>query len=174
VALFTDEVGLGQPGAELSVDVTETLYSKCMEMIARGKRLNLAEARMLQPTCQNEVSIQPFPTRGHLREGHPNLKGNASLLRQHAYRSQSAESHEDGVKELADSAIFTSEVSCQRVLSTRVGLISVRKWTLASRAAPECRTFAGCWHSRRGAPDVLRFSRGGSSSHSAPSAANAC
>jgi len=63
------------------------------------------------------MSIQPLPARGHLREGHSNLKGYASLLRQHAYRSESTQSQKDGVKELADVTIFTSEVSRQSVLA---------------------------------------------------------
>lgn len=117
MVLFTDEVGLGQPGTKLSVDVTEAVYPKGMEMIAGGKRLNLAKARVLQSPCQDEVSIQPLPAWGHLCEGHANLKGNASLLRQHAYRPESTDSHEDGVKELADSAILASEVSRQSVLA---------------------------------------------------------
>ena len=51
-----------------------------MNVIAWRDRLNLAKARMLEPACENDMTIQPLCLGRDLREGHAHLKSDARFL----------------------------------------------------------------------------------------------
>ena len=81
VALFPDRVCLAQPRDKRVVDVGWLRETKVMDVIACGDRLDLSETRVLETAGEDDVAVEPLPSRRHLREGHAHLEGNARFFR---------------------------------------------------------------------------------------------
>lgn len=80
VLLGPDRICLGHPSAKLLVEVAQLGKPKGMKVIPGGKGLHPSKARMLDPSSQDKVTVQPpLPRYGH-SEGHPEMKGDTRLL----------------------------------------------------------------------------------------------
>ena len=55
-----------------------------MNVVARRDRLNLTKTRMLEPACENDMTIQPPSLGRDLRKRHAHLKSNARFLWQNS------------------------------------------------------------------------------------------
>jgi hypothetical protein len=90
VQLLTHSVCLGQPCAKLSVYVAWLGESEGVHMITRRNGLYAAEAGVLGPSGQYNMTVEPIRSRCDLRKGHAHLKCNPSLLWNDAHRAESA------------------------------------------------------------------------------------
>ena len=120
VELPPDEIRLRDPRSKIIIDVAGPTDSECMEVIASRERLHLAEARMVQPSGQNDMAVQPLPARSHLRERHAHLEGNPGLLREDANRAVRPDDRNDFLEERTNRRRLAAEVVGERVSSAGV------------------------------------------------------
>jgi hypothetical protein len=66
--LLPNSVRFGQPCAELLVHIQWCGQPKSVNMIPRGDRLHMAETRVLKPTSQHNMAIEPIRSRCNLRK----------------------------------------------------------------------------------------------------------
>ena len=59
MALLAHAVSFRKPGGDFVVDLLDALEAKGVEMIARGKSLDPAEAPILQAPRQNYMAVNP-------------------------------------------------------------------------------------------------------------------
>ena len=138
MALFSDQIGLRQPGAEIGVDLTLLTEAKNVDVVAGRNGLDPAKARMLQPPGEDNMSIQPLLSRCHLREGHPDLKRDPGLFGQNPHRADRLQRGDDVVIERSNLPRFVAKMIGQLMTAAGVRLIAVRECTSAFWAAPQC------------------------------------
>jgi len=73
-------VCLDEPRLELVVEVIHSSEPESVEVIAGRERFDAPKSRRFETPSEDDVPVQPAPARGELREGHPHLKGDSSLL----------------------------------------------------------------------------------------------
>ena len=125
VLLLTDAIRLGQPCAEVRVDVAEVTNAERVNMVARRDSFDPAKPRMLQTPRQDDVTIEPLAARRNLRERHADLERDAGLLGLHAYRSELSQRHEYSIKKLSNPRFLSFKVALERVTPARMCLAPV-------------------------------------------------
>ncbi len=138
MALFSDQIGLRQPGPEIGVDLALLTQTKNVDVVAGRNGLDPAKARMLQSPGEDNMSIQPLLSRCHLREGHPDLKRDPGLFGQNPHRANGAQRGDDVVIERSNLLRFVAKMIGQLMAAAGVRLIAVREFTSAFWAAPQC------------------------------------
>ena len=123
--LLADEIGLCQPGMKVAVDLARLIQPKNVHVIARRKSFNPPEPRMLQPTSEDDMTVQPFLARGHLREGHSHLKRNPGFLRQNPDRPDAPHGRHDRVEERSNLRWLFAEMIGQPGPAAGVRLVAV-------------------------------------------------
>jgi hypothetical protein len=91
---------------------------------------------MLQPPRKHNVAVQPIRSRCDLREGHPRLESNASLLWKDAHRSDCANCRNDLLEKRPDFRPFAAEVMLETMSPAGVRLVSVREIPAALLTLP--------------------------------------
>ena len=115
-------------------------------MVTRRDGLHLAEARVLDPPCQHDVTVEPIRSRRDLRERHAHLESNPSLLWKDPHRSESANCCNDLIEKRSDFRALPAEVIPQAVSPAGVRLVSVREIPSALLTLPKGTIFhAGEW-----------------------------
>lgn len=138
MGLPAHRIRLPQPRTELPVDLGDPRQAERVHVIARRDRLNLSKPWMRDAPRQHDVPVQPPSPRRHLRKRHPDLKGDARLLRQDADRPNGSTRGDDGVVERANSGILSDEMFGDPMAAAAgMRLIPIRKEPRALRAAPE-------------------------------------
>jgi len=64
MTLLANRVRLAHPGDERVIDVARLLEPGHADVIARRERLDPAEARVLELSCEHHVAIEPPLSRG--------------------------------------------------------------------------------------------------------------
>ena len=122
-----------------------------MEVIPRRKRLYATKAGALEAPRQDDVAIQPFSTRGHLREGHSDVERDACLFGKDLDWADLANRGNHRVEQSANPRWLSGKVMLQVMTPTGVRLIAIRELAAASLASPQ-RPFVsgkpGWWHVR--------------------------
>lgn len=135
--LGTDSIGFSDPAPEVVIDVLQRDESKVVHVVSRRERLDLAEARMLEPAREYHVAVQPPLPRRDLREGHAHLKRDSGLLREHGHRSAGHYDTADSLEKDSNGPVFRAKVMLQIEWSARMRLIAIREAPPAARAGPE-------------------------------------
>ena len=86
---------------------------------------------------QNQMSIDPVPPRTQLRERHPNLKCDSSLLWKDDDGAKAAEHARELIVDRPDPRRLAVKVMCQGPQSARMRLIAVRELTIALWTMPK-------------------------------------
>ena len=60
MALLADQVGFGEPGGDFVIDFVHAFETKGVQMISRRESFDAAKARVLQPTRQDDVAVDPI------------------------------------------------------------------------------------------------------------------
>jgi hypothetical protein len=89
-------------------------------VVARGDGLDLAPPRVLNPACQDKMSVHPSLARLHGGEAHANLKGDASLFRNHCDRTAVFDGSPEGVERCDNLFRLSAQMFLQCVASARV------------------------------------------------------
>ena len=100
--LLAHSIRFGEPRSELVIDVSDVVETKDVQVIPGRERLDLAKSWTLHTSGQNEVAIEPLPSRRDLRKRHPHLERNSRFLRQNADRTDAPDLGANGVEEAAD------------------------------------------------------------------------
>ena len=135
--LLPHQIRFRHPRSKIIIDVTRLRDPKCVQVVARRERSHLAEARMVQSSGKNDVSVEPVPARSDLRERHAHLKRDACFFRKDSDPAVRSDDGDDFLEERADDRRFAAEVMRQRESPARVRLIAVRKPSSTLAAAPE-------------------------------------
>jgi hypothetical protein len=140
VLLGADLVGLGQPPGELLVHLGGHGQPERMHHVARGQRVDAQETRAVDPAGQYQVTVQPVAAGHERREAHPDLQGDAGLLRQHLDRPQGRDRGQHGVEGGPDPRAGPGEVPVQ-VTQSRAGvrLVAAGEASPALWAPPHAR-----------------------------------
>src|SRR5450432_2192092 len=136
--LLADGIGLRQPGPEVIVDLAELAQAKDVHMVAGRNALYPSKAGVLKAAGEHDMPVQPLLSRRHLREGHPDLKSDAGLLRQDSHRADGPQRRDDVVVERSNLRRLAPKMIGQMVAAAGVRLIPVRELTSTLLAPPEC------------------------------------
>jgi hypothetical protein len=68
VTLLANRICLGQPGAKFGIHITWRGQPERMNVITRGDRLDLVEARVLKASRKHNMAVEPIGSRCDLRE----------------------------------------------------------------------------------------------------------
>jgi hypothetical protein len=138
VLLLADLVRLAHPGNEGVIDVLGLLEPKGVQVILRGKGLDLSEAWVIQAACEDDVAIEPFLPWCDLRERHSHLKRDAGLFGQDDDRADGLNCSGDAVVDRSNDRVAVCKVVFEVVQrAAGVRLVSIGEDALALRAAPE-------------------------------------
>src|SRR5688500_18405757 len=108
-----------------------------MNVAARRQAVDLPDHRTGPPSREHEVSVEPAISRCDLREGHPHLKGNAAVLRQHDDRADRLDALAHQVEQRSNGGRPAAEVMLEIEGTAGVRLVPVGEGTVAVRALPE-------------------------------------
>ena len=100
--LLAHVIRLEEPRAEFVIDILDVVQTECVHVIPRRVGLDRAKPRILDAPGQNQVAIEPSPSRRDLRKRHPHLKRNPSLLRQHTNRTDAPDLVTESLEEAAN------------------------------------------------------------------------
>jgi hypothetical protein len=136
--LFADEVCLGQPSPEIRVDLAESAQAKDMQVIAGREGLDSAKTRVRKSSREHDMSVQPLLPWCHLRERHPDLKGDAGLFRQDPNWSDGSNRCHDVIEKCPNLRRLSPKMIGQMIAAAGVRLIPIREFTSALLATPQC------------------------------------
>jgi hypothetical protein len=134
--LFADAIRLGQPSPKVRVDLAESAQAKNVHVVAGRNALDPVKARVFKASGEHDMSVQPLLPRRYLREGHPDLKSNASFLRQDPNRADGSQRRHDVVEEPSNLRRLTPKMIGEMVAAARMRLIAVREVASAALATP--------------------------------------
>jgi len=137
VQLLPDRIRLSKPRVDVSIHIGQCGETKVVHVVARRDGLDPAEARMFEPSSQYHVAVEPLAAGRYLGKRHPDLKGDARLLRQDKDGPAQTHTPEHGAVERPDQGRLAQEVALEVERGTGVGLIPIRESTAALRAAPQ-------------------------------------
>lgn len=95
------------------------------------------ETRILQMPRQHNVTNNAVPPQAYGREAHSHLKCYARFFRNDQYRTAAPDQFGELPEQCDCVRTFARKMLPQRVASTEVGLIAVRKRSCAFRALPQ-------------------------------------
>jgi hypothetical protein len=110
--------------------------AKDVHMVAERKGLDPVKTGVVESSGEHDVSVQPLLPPRYLREGHPDLKGNAGLLWQDSDRADGSHRRDDVIEERTDLRRLSPKMIGQMVPPAGVRLITVRELTSALLATP--------------------------------------
>ncbi len=87
MALLAHSVGFGEPGSNFVVHFVHIFETKGVQMISRRESFDPAKARVLQPSRQDDVSVDPILPDDEGSETHPDLESDPCLFRKDDDRS---------------------------------------------------------------------------------------
>jgi hypothetical protein len=127
VPLLPNFVRLSQPRAKLPIHISGCRKPERVNMVTPRDSLHLAKTRVLEPTCQHDMTVQPIRARCDLRERHADLQSNARLLWKDAHGSQSANRPDDMIEQRSNFRPLAAEVMPEIMSPAGVRLVSVRE-----------------------------------------------
>jgi len=134
--LLADQICFRQPCPEVHVDLAGMAQAKDVHMVAGRDGLDPAKARVLKSSREHDVSVQPLLPRRRSREGHPDLKGDAGLLRQDPNWADTSDRRYNLVEEGSNLWRFSPEMISETIAAARMRSVSVREVTSAAFATP--------------------------------------
>ena len=137
--LISHQVCLSQPRFEVRVDIAGLNEPERMQVISGRERLDAAEARVVETSGKDKVTIEPAPARSDLRKGHSYLKCDPRLLGQDSHRANRPDCRDDVVEQRPDRRWLAAEVVGERVPAAGVRLIAIREDASAFPASPQTR-----------------------------------
>lgn len=123
--LLAYKIRLGQPGVKIGVDVAWMGQPKGVNMIPRRKRLHRTKARVLEPSREHHVSVEPAAPGCDLGERHSDLKGDPGLFRKDAHGSELADGGNNAIEKCANLGRLTAEVIGKLVRGACVRLVAI-------------------------------------------------
>ena len=102
VFLFTNRIRFAQPGAKFCIDIGDAREPAGVDVIAWRNCCDAGEAGIFEPSCQDDVSVNPALSRCDLGKGHAHLESDACFFRQNPDRANSLHCSDDSVKNLTN------------------------------------------------------------------------
>jgi hypothetical protein len=118
MALFAYSVGFGEPGRDFVIDFANALEAKGVQMISRGESFDAAEARVLQPTRQDDVAVDPILPDDERSETHPDLERDPGFFGEDDHRSTPLCDRQQFVEDRADALRLSCKMRCERVAAS--------------------------------------------------------
>ena len=138
MALLADLIRFDEPGGDFIVDFVHVLEAEGVKMISRRKGFDPPEARILQTTRQDDVTVDPVLPDRKGRKTHSDLESDPRLLRQNSDRAVCFREGEQFVEDRANLCWFAFKMRGERIgPMTGVRLISIRELAAAFWAAPQ-------------------------------------
>src|SRR5438105_2964231 len=137
MALLAHRVRRADPGPHFVVDLARA-KTQAVPVIARRIRLDLVESRTVDPLAEHESDCQVVVSHHHRDERHPEVKGDARLLRDHGEPPTGLHFGRELVEQSADRRRPLREMRVEwRPAATKVRLVLVGECPPAFGAAPE-------------------------------------
>lgn len=138
VPLRAHLIRLREPGPDFVVNFVQAFEAKRVEMIARRKGFDPAEAWTREATRQNNMAVDPVLPNREGGETHTNLESDPGLLGQHDDRAVFLREGEQFVEDRPDVRRFAFEMRRERIgLIARMRLVPVRELPAAFGATPQ-------------------------------------
>jgi hypothetical protein len=137
VPLLTNGICLGEPGTQGVIDVIDRGQPEGVQVISRRERLDGTESRVLQPTREHDMAVEPPPPGRQLGERHANLKCDSRLLRQDRHRANRLRHHKHRLEQVAHAGRLVREVMLEVVSAAGVRLVAIREVAAALAAFPQ-------------------------------------
>jgi hypothetical protein len=114
MALLTDSVRFSKPGGDFAVDFVDSSETEGVQMISRRESFDTAKARILQPTRQDHMAVQPVSPNDEGRETHPDLERDPRFLRENRDRPVLLRDRQQFVEDGANDCWFAGKVRRER------------------------------------------------------------
>jgi hypothetical protein len=137
MSLFADSISLGQPRGDFIIHIIGVFESESVKMIPGRESLDAAKTRMLEPSRQNDVAIDPIPQNDKGGEAHAHLERDPRLLGQDRDGAVQFGDATQLVEDRANVPRFSFEMQCERVTTARMRLIAISELPFAIRASPQ-------------------------------------
>ncbi len=147
--LPADAVGFAQPGEHFRIHLLRRVNAEVMDVIARGERLDLCEAGIVQSSRQDYVRVQPIPFQEDIGKRHPHLKSDSRFIGNQDDRAAPPDQLHKSPVQRECQRTLALQVFANRDPRAEMKLIAVREKPLAPPALPE-------WTLRHGQRGVYR------------------